>query len=430
MQQNFYLGIDVSKGYADFIILDENKKSVEDNFQLDDTFEGHHQFYRVISGFLAKHPDSKIFAAVESTGGYENNWLKFLNKTQSTISLSVARVNPFGVSYNSKASLNRIITDKQSSKNVAEYIISHPEKVKYNDEDYYSSVRRQWTFIKMLTKQKVQLLNQLESLLYIANPELLSYCSNKVNLWTLKMLKQYPTAKQLSKARVSTLSKIPYITESLAKQLVENANKSVASSVDDTTAEIIKALVEQILQLRKLIYLQRKQLEKNCNLAEVELLKSFKGIGTYSAVGLMIEILSVERFSSVKKLASFFGVHPVFKQSGDGLSGFKMSKQGMPKMAALGAVMYKILRIVYGMLKNNKPFAPEIDRAKHNRVDNQNKPNYSRRYQPMDIKAPISRRQIKKRKEQEKSQILKPLNAESTKEIFTGSDSHSFPEEN
>ncbi|MCK7527849.1 MAG: hypothetical protein MZV64_64680 [Ignavibacteriales bacterium] len=38
-------------------------------------------------------------------------------------------------------------------------------------------------------------------------------------------------------------------------------------------------------------------------------------------------------------------------------------KKGMPKMAALGAVMYKILRIVYGMLKNNKPFDPEIDRA-------------------------------------------------------------------
>ncbi|MCK7527851.1 MAG: IS110 family transposase [Ignavibacteriales bacterium] len=84
MQQNFYLGIDVSKGYADFVILDENKKSVEDNFQLDDTFEGHNQLYRVISDFLAKHPDSKIFAAVESTGGYENNWLKFLSKTQST----------------------------------------------------------------------------------------------------------------------------------------------------------------------------------------------------------------------------------------------------------------------------------------------------------------------------------------------------------
>jgi len=278
------------------------------------------------------------------------------------------------------------------------------------------------------------------------------------------MLKQYPTAKHLAKVKLSTLSKIPYITEPLAKDLIDNAKKSVASSADDTTAEIIKALVDQILQLRKLIYLQNKQLESNCNLAEVELLRSFKGIGTYSAVGLMIEILSLERFSSVKKLASFFGIHPVFKQSGDGLSGFKMSKRGrkeprqilfnvarfavvhnpyikeiyvmhlkkgMPKMAALGAVMYKILRVIYGMLKNNEPFNAEIDRAnraKHNIADNQTKPDHTRRYQPMDIKAPISRRQIKKRKEQEKSQILKPLNAESQfLGIFTGSDSHSFP---
>jgi transposase len=463
MEDKYYLGIDVSKGYADFIILDKDKKIVEDNFQLDDTFLGHNQLYEILSGFFAKNSDAKLYAAAESTGGYENNWLVSLNKYQGKLNLYVARVNPFGVSYNSKANLNRIITDKESAKNIAEYLISHPEKVIYNSEDYYCSARRQWTFIKMLTKQKVQLLNQLESLLYIANPEVLRYCRNKMNLWTLKLLSEYPTAKHLAKVRVSTLSKIPYITETLASELIQNAKQSVASSVDDTTAEIIKSLVQQILQLRKLLCLQTKQLEQNCNLPEVELLKSFQGIGTYSAVGLMIEILSVTRFSSVKKLACFFGIHPVFKESGDGLSCFKMSKRGrkeprqilfnvarfaivhnplikeiyamhlkkgMPKMAALGAVMYKILRIVYGMLKSNKPFDPEIDRRnreKHNRSSKQNKPQRKRRYQPIDEKAPVSGRQNRKRKEQEKSQNLKPLEAEQNETVFAGSDSHSFP---
>ena len=159
--------------------------------------------------------------------------------------MAIARVNPFGVSYNNKATLRRIITDKESAKNVAEYLISHPEKIQYNNEDYYSSVRRQWTFIKMLTKQKVQLLNQLESLLYIEKLEVLRYCGSKVNLWILKMLKQYPTAKHLAKVKLSTLSKIPYITEPLAKDLIDNAKKSVASGIDDTTAEIIKALAGQ-----------------------------------------------------------------------------------------------------------------------------------------------------------------------------------------
>ncbi len=116
MEKNFYLGIDVSKGYAAFIIFDESKNIVEDNFQLDDTFEEHNQLFKILSSFFANHSDSHLFAAVESTGGYENNWFNCLHKHQCDFSISVARLNPFGVNYNSKATLERIITDKQSAK--------------------------------------------------------------------------------------------------------------------------------------------------------------------------------------------------------------------------------------------------------------------------------------------------------------------------
>ena len=43
--QTFYLGIDASKGYADFIILNRYKKVVVESFQLDDTFDGHCLLY-------------------------------------------------------------------------------------------------------------------------------------------------------------------------------------------------------------------------------------------------------------------------------------------------------------------------------------------------------------------------------------------------
>lgn len=33
----------------------------------------------------------------------------------------------------------------------------------------------------------------------------------------------------------------------------------------------------------------------------------------------------------------------------------------MEKMAAIGLCMHKILRIIYGMLKHNRVFDPEID---------------------------------------------------------------------
>ena len=60
----------------------------------------------------------------------------------------------------------------------------------------------------------------------------------------------------------------------------------------------------------------------------MELLKSFSGIGDWSAVGLLIEIQTVKRFGSAKKMASFFGLHPEYKISDDGVGAIKMSKKG------------------------------------------------------------------------------------------------------
>ena len=38
MKNEYFMGCDVSKGYADFIILDKSKRCIEHAFQLDDTF--------------------------------------------------------------------------------------------------------------------------------------------------------------------------------------------------------------------------------------------------------------------------------------------------------------------------------------------------------------------------------------------------------
>ena len=59
----FYLGIDVSKGYADFMIVNSKKQPVVQSFQLDDTFDGHRSLYNILGRFLAEHPDSTLFAA-------------------------------------------------------------------------------------------------------------------------------------------------------------------------------------------------------------------------------------------------------------------------------------------------------------------------------------------------------------------------------
>ncbi len=133
--ENYYMGIDVSKGYADFVIKDSHKKVVKNNFQLDDTFDGHSLLYNILSDFLKDHPGSRVYAAVESTGAYENNWYSHLLTFQGTLNTRTARLNPLGVSANSRAALKRTITDKISDENIADYMISHTEKISYQQQD-------------------------------------------------------------------------------------------------------------------------------------------------------------------------------------------------------------------------------------------------------------------------------------------------------
>lgn len=437
--EKFYLGIDVSKGYADFIILNRKKKPVVDSFQLDDTFDGHSRLYCRLKEFLEAQPESTLYAAVESTGGYENNWYNSLVEFQGSLNLQTARLNPLGVHHNSKADLKRNKTDKISAKSIAEYMIAHSEKVLYQQQDSLANLRKQWGFVSMLTKQSTQLLNQLESLIYSANPELLVYCKDGLPGWILKLLAKYPTAHNLARAKAKSLSRIPHISSARAEQLIVNARKSVASTTDKITQQLIVATVKQITQLKKTIKAQTEIMARECSVSEVDLLKTFSGISDHSAIGLMLEIQSVRRFQTVKKLASFFGLHPELKISGDGVAAFRMSKKGrkeprqilfmvaltaintnplirpiyeehvakgMERMAAIGLCMHKILRVIYGMLKNNQPFDPEIDLNNRAKTSNRKKTlrkDKNRRYQGYDPKAPISRRQHLKRVERKKS---------------------------
>lgn len=436
----FFLGIDVSKGYADFVLIDSKKNIIEKNFQLDDTFQGHNLLFSFLQSFFLNNPQSNIIAAVESTGGYENNWVSFIAKLKNDFPISIARLNPFGVSHSSKADLKRVITDKISALTIAEYVINHRAKISFVEDDYFAPLRKQWIYIKLLVKQKVQLYNQLEALLYTANPELITYCKHGMPNWVLVLLKQYPLAKSLAKASPSVLARIPYVTPQKAETIIGNAKVSVASQTDPVTGALLKSVVEQIIFLDKTIKAQEKKLTANCTFPEVKLLSSFIGIGAYSAVGLLLEIRAIERFSSAKKLAAFFGLHPVYKSSGDGMGSMRMSKKGRREprlilfniartaincnplikevyknnlkkgksgLSALGVVMHKILRIVYGMLKTNTAFNPDIDRrnTEHAAVK---KPKAvvlkSRRFQEFDSLAPVSKKQNKKREEQKASQ--------------------------
>lgn len=174
MKKEYFLGIDVSKGYADFILLNDHLEQIEPCVQLDDTARG----YIALEDFLDKYykllPGLTIYAGFESTGGYERNWHRFLLSLTPKYDLKVARVNPVAIKGISKASLDRSITDETSAINIATYMASYKSKLDFNSgepEESFQDSRSVYTYYKMLVKQETQLNNQLEKLLYQAVSE-------------------------------------------------------------------------------------------------------------------------------------------------------------------------------------------------------------------------------------------------------------------
>lgn len=438
---SYFLGCDVSKGYADFIIIDKNKKIVEPVFQLDDTYDGHTHLFNILSDFFSSYSDCTLYAGLESTGGLENNWLSMLFKLGEIFNIKAARINPLGPLALHKASLERNSDDAISARYIAEYLIAYPEKIAYNVDDPYVSLRKQWNLIEMYTKQQTQLLNHLSIHLYTSMPFLVTYCKHGIPDWLLQLLLKYPSPSKIARAKPSSISTIPYVSPTRAKKLIEEAKQSIGAADDEVTALILKSTVKQILNLKELIQDHKAYMIKHCDLPEVQLLTSFPGIGVYSAIGLVLNIISIERFPSAKHLASYFGVHPVYKKSGDKSGAYRMSKKGRSaprkmlfmiarsaivhnpvikevyiqhlkmgksRMSALGVCMHKILRIVFGMLKHQTKFDPEKDKKNRQNASSsaarKKKTEVKRRYQKESEDAPVSRKQSQNRKKRKQSQ--------------------------
>ena len=464
---HYYMGGDVSKGYCDFVIVNSDKKIVESNFQLDDTPNGHKILTDNLRAFFARmrKPQATLHIGLESTGGYENNWYHTLlnlayndkgkgsamgndndndnDNTNTNTNIKVTRLNPLGVRKYWESELERNKTDKISARMIAEYLISHSKNIIYNQTDSQTSAKKHWTFVKLLIKQRTQLRNQFDGALYSSQPYLLTYCKDGVPQWVFKLVEKYPTACLLAQTDVKTVAQIPYVSLARARQLINHAKISIGADQDAITACRIQSLIGQIVMLDKSIAEQIELMSSYCCSEDLEILDSFKGIGTYSAVGLLFIIRDVQRFKFSKKLSSYTGVHPALVVSGDGSWGIGMSKKGSKearailfnvamsaivnnkmikelyegylakgkcRMSALGIIMHKILRIVYGMLKNRTKFDPSIDEANRNKTKEKEKNNdkhknkgkqefdRNRRYQSHDQNAPISRRQNQKRK--------------------------------
>jgi transposase len=393
---------------------------------------------------------NKIVIGVESTGGYENNWYIGLRRMSQPLLIEVFRINPKRIYHEAKSEGRRSIIDGVSAAVIAGFMVKNYGKrdlasTRLEEADQeMESLRRLHKYIQRLITQNTRTKNAIEKTLYQVLPELLSLRGKNYPLWFLDLLIMYPSKKAILSAGVKGLMKINRITEDKAKDLIKVLKNSVASIDTPLEKIIVMEQAQDIKTLSVKVNRLRKELEELAApklQSAVNILISIRGIAADTAVGILLELGKIERFEKGKNLVAFWGINPTFKQSGDKNIYVGMSKDGSPEArsllymaagnvvihepyfkaiyakqrkkgkghrAALGVIMSKLTRVIFGMLKNQTEFDAGVDTLNQLKkpIEIQSSPTQvkqtkERRYQHGHQDAPISWRQKRKRKQEE-----------------------------
>lgn len=176
-------------------------------------------------------------------------------------------------------------------------------------------------------------------------------------------------------SEIRQLQKDPSVEDFEVRQLEEEWN--LLSRQKKETEASIRSIVRSDPELRE----------------AAELIRTVPAVGEVACWAALGEAGDLSRFSSAKALAAFSGVQPSVRQSGSSMPAraqmskagnallrkvlymgaiqaakktspfhalyLRMLSRGKCKMAALGAVMHKILRTIYGVWKTKTPFSSQ-----------------------------------------------------------------------
>ncbi|MFY0481073.1 IS110 family transposase [Flavobacterium sp. PLA-1-15] len=309
--KNNYCGIDVSSETLDLFF-----KNKEGNLQ-------HLQVTNSATGFrkMLKESGKETHFVMEATGVYHLNLIFFLK--EQGIAFSV--VNALQIRRYIQMHLERNKSDKKDAKRIYEYGVDrNPESYAMPDTAYFEC-RSLNNAIHDLTKEITKFSNQIHS-----------------------------------------TKKCPYETKTIEKSF----------------QKIIKKLKEEKHNLEEL--LQQKLIEWEAE--TLKLVTSIKGIGTKAAAELIIYTQGFKDMNSYKQLISYAGLSPTEYRSGSSIRGRvrickqggkqlrhilymcalnakktnaqcralfdRLVEKGKNKKAAIIAVCNKLLKIVFGVVKN------------------------------------------------------------------------------
>jgi len=317
MEGKMEVGVDISKLKFDVVLINQMGKSKQNAFTNDQ--KGFDKFKPWLESFdaLSAH------VCMEATGRYGEDLALFLSNN----SIKVSVVNPSRIKAFAQSEGLRVKTDNVDAGSIARFCKAHQPAPWLAPPSEIIEIRDLYRCLQDLIEDKQRCQNRMEKL----SPKKASF-----KTWT-KLVKEY--------------------------------EKKIKDIEDQ-----IKALVDSNNDLAK----------------KEELLTSINGIGFKSAIAILSEMPDVSSFDNAKQAAAFAGLTPSIRQSGSSLHSNgslskagnvrlrkalfmpalvairhnpvikafyeRLLKKGKKKMVAVAAAMRKLLHIIFGVLKHQKPF--------------------------------------------------------------------------
>lgn len=405
---NLTIGIDVSAEFSYVAIVEPNGDIYRKSFKIDHNLKGFNYLVEEIKK-AEKELSSKPAIFMESTGVYHIALFHYLKKFFNDVFI----INPLITNSNKNNSIRKVKNDKKDALSIAH--IGKFQNIKYStniDLDYYllkSLVREYYKLRDDCSQYKKRLSADLRVIFPNYNKVFRDTCS-KTSLALLNKCPSPSLIMDTSKDKIIELLQnnarrsIEWC-EKIYLKLISIAQEAIAIGVDlkelsikiKTNISIINAFTSEIDSLMKNIndLLNSTKLTSDIK-QNVSLLTTIPGIGELTAITLVAEIGDFSRFKNSKSLVAYLGIDPSINESGNFKgSNNSMSKRGSdigrraiytaalstigtkrngeanngtileyyknklkakkPKVA-LGAIMHKIVRYAFSVIKNQKPY--------------------------------------------------------------------------
>jgi len=330
----YYIGIDISKKSFTVSILDEEGEALTKSFTYSCNREGMQKLIDKISSL--KLEKDKVVIGIEATGNLWENLYSFLKGYKVII------LNPYQTRKYHQVLSKKAKTDKVDSLVIAGLLRSKEALASYVPEDEVQVLRELVRLRHYLKKNKKNYLRKAYTLLNLVFPEYTDLVKSPFKKVSSMILKEYPTAVHMKKAKRAKLVKMArriqgnnYSSE-LADKLIQAAKESIYSGkASEARGMVLRILIEEIQSFEDKIKEIGEKIDEilssNDPPSPQKRLLSIHGVGPKTVAAFLGEVGdNVNRFSSANKLIGFIGWHPKISESGESKNLHpKMSKKGL-----------------------------------------------------------------------------------------------------